>query len=247
MGAPAARIYHRVMIVTVGGSSVGRALAALSAIDGSQRVRIRAFGPLRIVADGQPLRFGRKSPFVLLRLLKVLVAIAEPISVAQLSAAIWPGYGESPPRGTLDTALYRLRRLLGVEGAIESAAGYVSLCTSTCWTDTRALARCCDLILSLGGSAFGEASVDELARCQLTLLDLYRGALGVEDDPAPVARARRCLDRRFARACGELERLWTRLGQAQRRDELILATSEGEVPYGPVRVAAFADPRNELD
>jgi hypothetical protein len=192
------------------------------------RVRIRLFGRMEIEVEGAALRFGRKRPIMLLDLLKVLVSLDEPIPFCRLSAALWPGYGNAPPRGTLDTALYRLRRLLGARSAIDSACGRVALAPEICWTDTRAFTACCDRIASLPRNV--APLRPELESCERQLLLLYRAPLGADDDPPLVARARQTFRRRFGRATSQLGRLWLALGDGDRRQRLMELTELRGVP-----------------
>jgi LuxR family maltose regulon positive regulatory protein len=183
-------------------------------------VKIRVLGPVVIEIGGRALRFGRKPPLVPLALLKVLAVVADPISIARLTNALWPGYGDDAPRSTLDMALHRLRKLLGTDASIEIDNGYLRLSDSTCWTDVRALALVCDHITDLASPNVAPPDLTTVEGCQRTLLDLYRGPLGDEDDPLPVIRGRALARRRFARAIAELGGLWLRLGERARAEDL---------------------------
>lgn len=183
-------------------------------------LKIRAFGPLSLELAGKPVRFGRKPPSVPLALLKVLIATDEPVTVTQLTRALWPGSNQSQ-RGSLDTALYRLRKLIGAE-AIVSQDGTIALAESHCWSDVRALGACCDHIADLSP----ESGSPEIARTEQRLLDLYRGPLGLDDDPSPVLRARERSRRRFARAIADLERLWRGADAAERAESIAIAGAE---------------------
>jgi LuxR family maltose regulon positive regulatory protein len=200
-------------------------------------VRIRLLGPLRIEVEGRPVQFGRKLPSMPLALLKILVAANEPSTPARLTRALWPGYGEDAPRGTLDTTLYRLRKLLGTDAAIESHEGRIGLAGSVCWSDLRAFALTCDRIETLNRD--GLPTPASLDRCERTLLDLYRGPLGLEDDPAPVARIRGEVRRRFARAALELGKLWAQLGQPERREQVMKAAAQRDAQ---AFISRLADP-----
>jgi hypothetical protein len=191
-------------------------------------VKVRTLGPLSVEVDGAPVCFGRKTPTVPLALLKLLAASTEPLTAASLRSALWPGYPGEAHRGTLDTALYRLRKLIGVEAAIESDSSGVALSASTCWTDTRAFAVCCDRIGRLLGTAEAP-TMAAVSESEHTLLELYRGPFGADDDPPALLRAREQLRRRFARAVTDLDRLWLRLGERERRQRLAaLAQSRNE-------------------
>ena len=197
-------------------------------------VKIRAFGPLEIEAGGQAVRFGRKVPTVPLALLKLLVAAGEPLPVARVTHLLWPAYGDAA-RGALDTAVYRLRKLVGQEAAIVSQGGQLSLAEDLCWTDIRAFKVWCDRISALVKGDDGAATSDSVFRCEEALLGIYRGPFGADDDPPPVTRAREQLRRRFARAVAELERLWQELGQGERRAALARAVAERDACVLPFR------------
>jgi LuxR family transcriptional regulator, maltose regulon positive regulatory protein len=179
-------------------------------------VKIRALGPLQIDIDQRPVQFGRKPPSVLLALLKVLASASEPIPLERLQSALWPGYRDRAPRGSVDTALYRLRKLLGSDATIITENGRAALHPQLCWTDTRALSLVCDRIEELACSGGAPLERSQVEHYQRKLLDLYRGPLGNDDDPAAVIRAREYFRRRFARATRELEHVWLRLGETTR-------------------------------
>lgn len=161
-------------------------------------VRIRTLGTLAIEIDGKPVEFGRKLPTVPLALLKLLVAADEPVPAARLGAALWAAGAE--PRGALDTALHRLRKLLGRDDAIETGPAGIALNGAVCWTDVRALAVCGEQLRALRDSA----DLAALDRCERLLFDCYRGQFGADDDPAAVLRSRPALERRFARTAADL-------------------------------------------
>jgi len=76
-------------------------------------VRIRLLDGLQIEAEGQPLPLGRKPPRRLLELV-ALLALRWPAEVpsTRLADALYPELEGDAARRALDTALYRLRRLL---------------------------------------------------------------------------------------------------------------------------------------
>lgn len=181
-------------------------------------VQIRALGPLEIVVDDAPVQLGRKPPTVPLALLKILACSADPVPVERLAAALWPA-SDARARGALDTAIYRLRKLLRHEAAVVFDDGRVSLAPGLCWTDVRALTHTCDRIDELTRIERA-ASAADLERAEARLLALYRGPLGATDDPAPVGRAREQLRRRLARAVRDLRRAWAVRGDGDRAERL---------------------------
>jgi DNA-binding SARP family transcriptional activator len=125
-------------------------------------------------------------------------------------------------RRSLDTALYRLRKLLDIEAAIDSSNARVALASTVCWTDVRAFELVCDRIAVLARD--GGGLIAEIDRCEQRLSSLYRGPLGHDDDPPVVLRARERLTRMRARAVADLQRLWAGSGQQHRADRLVEAS-----------------------
>jgi len=73
-------------------------------------------GTIRYRASRSADRLGRKPPLLLLRLLKVLVALGgRDVEIERMTAALWPDEAGRPVRRRFDTALYRLRSLLGAD------------------------------------------------------------------------------------------------------------------------------------
>lgn len=90
-------------------------------------LRITTLGSFAIERDGKRISWGRKPPRRALEILKFLVVHdGTPVAPVALMEAIWPGEAGPHVRRRLDTALYRLRRLLG-EGAIVSIDGTFTL------------------------------------------------------------------------------------------------------------------------
>jgi hypothetical protein len=200
-------------------------------------VRVRVLGGLHIELEGQPAKFGRKAPSALLMLLQVLATSDGPITTQRLSTALWSGSAASAPRGSLDTALYRLRKLLGTEAAVLSESSNVSLDPNVCWTDTRAFALCCAGISALAESPDEPLELAGVDHQEQKLLDLYRGPLAEDGAPRILLQQRAKLARRFERAAAELDGLWQRLGAEERRTRLREAVAQRSAG-APVRALA---------
>jgi DNA-binding SARP family transcriptional activator len=106
------------------------------------RLLIYTFGTFAVVKDGQPLIFGKKAQAKILELLKALIAFGgKEVSEARLSEALWPDSDGDSAHQALATALFRLRKWLGVRDAIIRSAGKISLDPNLCWIDCWAFER----------------------------------------------------------------------------------------------------------
>jgi LuxR family maltose regulon positive regulatory protein len=126
------------------------------------------------------------------------------VPVSVLADALWPTSEGDAARRNLDTALHRLRGLLGHRDAVVLRAGALSLDRRACWVDTGAFERLCDEIerRTAPRSAFAREELDAVAD---HIFSLYRGPFLSEEAEAPWAGRRRSdLRRRFSRAVSRL-------------------------------------------
>ena len=146
------------------------------------RLRIRALGGFELVRDGQPMRFSGKAQQRPLDLLKAVVAQGGAgIDSAAVTAALWPDADGAAAKASFDAALFRLRKLLDVDGAVQLTGGKLSLAPALVWTDVRALEA------ALGAAeraCENRADGRTLAHAARTLLAAYPGPLlGTEEAP----------------------------------------------------------------
>jgi DNA-binding SARP family transcriptional activator len=100
-------------------------------------VRIDTFGGFSVTIAGRALPLGRKAPLRPLALLQYLAAHAgRELPDDQVARALWPG--RDAARGALPVTLHRLRRLLGVPGAIVHRQGRIAIDTRHVWCDAAA-------------------------------------------------------------------------------------------------------------
>lgn len=79
-----------------------------------ERLRVLTLGRFHIERAGRPMSWGRKPPQVPLRLLKVLIALGgRAVEVERITEALWPDEDGRAVKRRFDTALYRLRSMLG--------------------------------------------------------------------------------------------------------------------------------------
>jgi DNA-binding SARP family transcriptional activator len=146
-------------------------------------LRLRTLGRFEIARDGAALEIrgkGQKKP---LELLKALVALgSEGVDASRLAALLWPDVDGDAAKGSFDTALYRLRKLLALDSALVLAEGKLSLDRRQCWVDVWAfehIVREADARAQAAG-----ATAEELGLLGRALLDAYPGHFlaGDEDD-----------------------------------------------------------------
>jgi DNA-binding SARP family transcriptional activator len=103
-------------------------------------VRIHTLGRFEVRVRGRPLALRRKAPARLLDLLKAIIAGGgRAVRDTALTDLLWPEADGDAAQGALNTALHRLRRLLGHPRALRHVAGTLGLDPEVCWLDVWAL------------------------------------------------------------------------------------------------------------
>lgn len=145
-------------------------------------VRVRALGGFAVEREDQPIAFERKAQKKPLELLKALVAAGgHEVPRETLAHALWPDPA-SDALQAFDVTLSRLRKLIGVDAALQLEGGRLSLNRRIVWCDVWAFE-------TLSERA-DPAAADEALR-------LYRGGLFGDDAAMPWSAAPR--DRLAAR------------------------------------------------
>ena len=137
-------------------------------------VRLYLLGGLRLVCRDQNLQFKRKAPQKPLELL-VLLAAAGPGGLASrvIADRLWPDLEADAAAVNVDTNLYRLRKLLGVEDALISAKGRIALNAMRCWVDAWSFERLAAQCM--------HADREDLVERAREALELYKGPLLDQD------------------------------------------------------------------
>ena len=105
-------------------------------------LKVQTLGAFKILKDGVPLRFTGKSPRKPLELLKAVIAFGgSDVNQSTLIDALWPELEGDNAQRALETALYRLRKLLGDEAAIVLKSGKLTVDASRVWVDAFAVER----------------------------------------------------------------------------------------------------------
>jgi len=162
-------------------------------------VVINALGRFEVLIRGEPLRFVFKAPRKPLDLLKALLTAAGGgVSQHTLCEALWPDLDAWSAGRALNTAVFRLRKLLGNKAAVRVDCGQLYLepehCTVDAWQFEADLARAGDS--------------DSLLHALLR----YRGPF-LGDSQHPLAlETRRRLQRKFLRGVLQLGQSYERCG-----------------------------------
>ncbi|HEY5601528.1 MAG TPA: BTAD domain-containing putative transcriptional regulator [Gammaproteobacteria bacterium] len=106
-------------------------------------------------------------------LLHAIIALGgRQVDMDELAAALWPDSDGDSAHRALETALHRLRKIIGKEQVLVKDR-QISLNPRTCWVDAWALLRLCSQIESVLAAKAGNAQLDPLLH---KLLSSYRGA-----------------------------------------------------------------------
>ena len=106
---------------------------------------LRTLGPLTMLRDGEPIVSKGKAQKKPLELLKALIAHGgRNVDAAMLTGLVWPEAEGDDAKASFDSNLYRLRKLLAVDGALLLAEGKLSLNPSVIWVDTWAFEAALD-------------------------------------------------------------------------------------------------------
>lgn len=159
-------------------------------------VAVRVLGPFSVLRDGVPLDASGRRGHRPLEVLRVLAALGgRGVPEGRVAELLWPDSEGDAARHALETALYRLRRLVGQDVVVHR--GHRLSIADGCWVDALALDAC----LSGWLARPGQREAAEAAR----VVDLYAGPL-LPDSEAPwAAQAREALRRKLRRWLATLE------------------------------------------
>ena len=140
---------------------------ANAAADWPWPLKIEALGGFKVSIAGTALAFDGKSQKKPLEMLQIMVTLQDTASglgpkVGQVMDELWPSLEAKDPQGSFDTTLHRLRKLIGVDGAVALADGRLSFNRALVWCDV---------------AAFETLAKTVTADAQAKALKLYAGAL----------------------------------------------------------------------
>ncbi len=151
----------------------------------------------------------------------LIVAGADGIDKSQAETALWPNAKPILANSTLDTTLYRLRRLLGTPRALRVAAGVIRLDEDYVTVDVWNFTREADALYARLQMPAEEMDAGEIAvRCE-RLIDLYQGPfLVVAGATAWIIQARDRLRAKFFCVLKQASVYWQALGRWDRAAQL---------------------------
>src|SRR5215472_13117727 len=163
--------------------------------------RVYVLGRFRVLTGDEPVRFSRRIQRKPLELLQALIAFGgAEVGASTLTDALWPDSEGDAGYHALESALYRLRQLLGRLDAVRMVGGKLSLNHHLFWVDVWELER---------GLQSGGASDTELASRLASMRELYAGHFLEHETEKPWAiKARQALRDRFLRHLRDSARIY---------------------------------------
>jgi LuxR family transcriptional regulator, maltose regulon positive regulatory protein len=163
--------------------------------------KVFVLGGFRLLKGEVPIRFPRRTQRKPLELLQALIAFGgREVGVSVLTDALWPDSEGDLAYHALESALYRLRQLLGSPSALTMAAGKLSLDRQQFWVDMWAFEG---EVQALSRSAIQPA--EQLTRMR----QLYTGHFLEHQSERPWALKRRqMLQERLVRSIREVARTY---------------------------------------
>jgi adenylate cyclase len=162
-------------------------------------LKIYTLGQFALLHDGKPLALSRKVQKRPLDLLKLLVASSGVgVETSALIELLWPDAEGDAAQASFDSTLYRLRKLIGIDGVIVLSEGKLSLESGKCWLDTWEFEKLLD-------SAERTTELAEVENFSKELLRLYAGHfLEKESQESWAISARDKIKAKFTRAVAHL-------------------------------------------
>jgi LuxR family maltose regulon positive regulatory protein len=163
--------------------------------------KVYVFGPFQVLKGDAPIRFSRRAQRKTFELLQALIAFGgTEVAAGSLIDALWPDSEGDAGYHALESALYRLRLLLGIPSAVTMAGSKLTLDRRCFWVDMWAFER--EL------RAHAEHGADALVRFA-GIRELYRGHFLEQDSDKPWAlKTRQTLRNKFLRSIRDAARVY---------------------------------------
>jgi LuxR family maltose regulon positive regulatory protein len=167
--------------------------------------KVFVLGRFQVLKDDAPIRFARRQQRKPLELLQALIAFGgTEVGADNLTDALWPDSEGDAGYHALESALYRLRQLLGATSVVSMTGGKLTLDRRQVWVDMWVF----ESELRAGNADDSTAS-ERLMR----LRELYSGHfLAQEVEKTWAVEKRQILRERFVRAIGGFARSYEKRG-----------------------------------
>lgn len=180
--------------------------------------RVSVLGAFRLLKGDAPIRCSRRTQKKTLELLQALIAFGgTEVAAGKLIDALWPDSDGDAGYHALESALYRLRLLLGAPGAVVMAGGKLSLDRQYFWVDMWAFEK------ALHSTTDHSDAAERFSRIR----DVYQGHfLQQEADKPWTVMTRQALRDKFLRALRDAARGYETRGRWQEAADVYQAGIE---------------------
>jgi LuxR family maltose regulon positive regulatory protein len=180
-------------------------------------LKIYTLGRFELVKDGNPIQFSRKAQQRPLSMLKALIAWGgKEVREDQIADILWTEADGDAAHHAFETTLYRLRKLIGHEKAIQYREGRMTLDDRYCWVDLWAFEH----ILEEANAQRKKEVTDHAIHLTEKALELYRGSFLVGEAEQPwMISLRERLRSKFIRVVDWLGHHWEEAGQWEKAIE----------------------------
>ncbi len=174
-------------------------------------VKVYTLGRFEVVKSGKPIEFSGKTQKKPMEMLKAIIAFGgRETGEGRLTDVLWPDTEGDLSHQAFNTTLHRLRRLLGLEKAIQFQGGKIIISHQRCWVDIwvfEYLTQQADGLFLSGHAGKGVSMLEKA-------LDIYGGHFLPEDIGYPwTASTRERLKNRFFSLVKKLGYIYEQGGQ----------------------------------
>jgi DNA-binding SARP family transcriptional activator len=174
-------------------------------------LKIYTLGQFSVLKDGKPIPYSRKAQEKPLSILKVLIIMRDKgTRTEDIADILWPEANGDLAYHSFQTALHRLRSLIGYSETVLVREGRLSLDPNRCWVDAWAFER----LLEEADILWKEGIAQKAIQLTENALALYQGPLlGKEGEQPWQMPVRERLRNKFLRSVSRLGDHWIQAGQ----------------------------------
>ena len=188
-------------------------------------VRIYTLGGFELQLKGETVRFEGKLQKKPLALLKAVIALGgRQVREEHLMDLLWPEAEGDHAVSAFTSAVLRLRRLVGLDEALEVKEGKLTLNPRYCWVDSwtfETMANKAEALLrEAGEKGEGKEKVRGVIESALKAAGLYRGPFLPDEDPSWTLPVRERLGRRLRESGPRSRRLLERENRWEKAAEV---------------------------